>query len=104
MAIILRVDTNVLKDQSNLVRDDIREIERCWNNIGKLINGTRGYWEGEASDAHIKVYRDIEPDVVKVIQRLKQNPVKLQMDAGIYDGTEQAISAEVTALPNEVFK
>lgn len=103
MSINLRVDTNVMKDQSNLVRNDVKAIERHWKSIGKLINGTRNYWEGEASDAHIKIYRDIEADVDKIIQRLNENPVKLQMMAGVYDPAEQSIAAEANNLPNDIF-
>ena len=103
MTVYVRVDTNVMKDQSNLVRNDIKNIERHWKSIGKLINGTRSYWEGEASDAHIKIYRDVEPDVNKVIQRLSENPVKLQMEAGVYEAAEQAATADGNALPNDIF-
>ena len=102
-SINLRVDTNVMKDQSNLVRRDIRNIERHWKNIKKLIKGTRNYWEGEASDAHIKVLRDMEADVEKVLKRLNENPVKLQMEAGVYEAAEQAAVAEGNSLPNDIF-
>jgi WXG100 family type VII secretion target len=103
MAIMLRVTTEVLKDQSNQVRSDVQNIQRRWQNIQKLINGTRSYWEGEASDAHIKVYRDVEDDVTKIIQRLAENPVKLQQMAGIYDADEAKAAQTANSLPTEVF-
>lgn len=103
MSINLRVDTNVMKDQSNLVRNDVKNIERHWKSIGKLINGTKNYWAGEASDAHFKLYKEIEADVDKIIQRLNENPVKLQMEAGVYEAAEQAATAEGNALPNDIF-
>ena len=103
MSIVLKVDTNIMKDQSNLVRNDVKNIERHWKSISKLINGTRNYWEGEASDAHIKLFRDMEADVEKVIARLNENPVKLQQEAGVYEAAEQAAAAEGNSLPNELF-
>ena len=103
MSIYLRVDTNVMKDQSNLVRNDINNIKRHWEKISSLINGTRGYWEGEASDAHIRIYRDIEDDVNKIIQRLEENPVKLQIEAGVYEAAETAATAEGSSLPTDIF-
>jgi WXG100 family type VII secretion target len=103
MSINIRVDTNVLKDQSNLVLNDVKNIERHWQSICKLVESTRNYWEGEASDAHVKVFREIQPDVEKVIKRLNDNPVKLQMEAGVYEATEQEVTAVGNNLPNDIF-
>lgn len=103
MNVNLRVDTNVMKDQSNLVRDDVKSIERHWRNICKLIKNTRSYWEGEASDAHIKIFREIEPEVEKVLKNLNENPVKLQTAAGVYDATEQELTSVGNSLPDDIF-
>ena len=103
MSINLRVDTNVLKDQSNLVLNDVKNIERHWKSICKLVESTRNYWEGEASDAHVKIFRDIEPDVEKVLKRLNDNPVKLQMEAGVYEATEKEVASVGNSLPDDIF-
>ena len=99
----LRVNTDVMKDQSNLVRNDVDNIKRHWTSIEKIIKGSRNYWEGEASDAHIKVYRDIEADVNKVISRLADNAVKLQQDAGVYEAAEATIQGETSQLKSNIF-
>ncbi len=103
MNINLRVDTNVMKDQSNLVRNDVKNIERHWKGICRLIQNTRSYWEGEASDTHFKIFHDIEPDVEKVLKRLNENPVKLQMEAGVYEAAENEVTAVGNSLPDEIF-
>lgn len=103
MNINLRVDTNVMKDQSNLVRNDVKNIERHWKSICQLVKNTRSYWEGEASDAHIKIFREAEPDVEKVLKRLNDNPVKLQMEAGVYEAAEQEVAAIGNSLPDDIF-
>ena len=99
----LRVNTDVMKDQSNLVRNDVKNTERHWNSIGKLIKESRNYWEGEASDAHYKLYKDMKVDVDKVIKRLNENPVKLQMEAGVYDEAEKEATAESQPLQTDIF-
>lgn len=103
MSINIKVSTDALRDQSNLVREDVRNIDRNWKNIGKLITSSRSYWEGEASDAHVKVYREIEADVEKVIKRLGDNAVKLQQDAGIYEEVENAVKGETGQLKSDIF-
>ena len=103
MSINLRVDTNVMKDQSNLVRNDVKNIERHWKSIIQLVERTKSYWEGEASDTHIKIFRDIEPDVETVLKRLNENPVKLQMEAGVYEAAEQEVASVGNSLPDDIF-
>lgn len=99
----IRVTPQVLKDQSNLVIEDIKSIKKHWEGIEDLVKGSKSYWEGDASDTHLRLLKDVEDDVNKLIERLGENPVKLQMMAGVYEvaeGDAQAASAE---LPEDVF-
>lgn len=101
--IILKVDTGVMKDQANQVMTDVRNIEKHWNSIGKLINNSRNYWEGEASDAHIKIFREVEGDIDKIIQTLKQEHIKLQQMAGIYEDADTKAEQQSQPLQTEIF-
>lgn len=103
MNVTLRVDTNVMKDQANLVSDDVKKIDSHWKSICKLIQGTRNYWEGEASDTHFKIFHEVEPEVTKVIKRLNDNHIKLQIEAGVYEDTEGKAAAEGNSLPDAIF-
>ena len=99
----IKVTPTELKNQSDQVLADIKSIESHWKGIGTLINGTKNYWEGEASNTHVRIYKDIEDDVNKVITRLKENPVKLQTMAGVYDEAESSAEAAASQLPTNVF-
>jgi len=100
---IIRVTPQVLKDQSNLVLDDIRTIEKNWGKITDLVNGSKSYWEGDASETHIRLFKDVEEEVNKLIGRLKQNPVKPQTMAGVYEVTEGEAEAGAAELPEDLF-
>lgn len=100
---IIRVTPAELKNQSNLVMADLKSIEKHWKSIETLVNGTKNYWEGDASNTHIRNYKDIKDDVDKVIKRLKENPVKLQTMAGVYDEAEESAKATANELPTNVF-
>lgn len=100
---IIKVTPAELRNQSNQVLADIKAIEKHWKSIGDIVTGTKNYWEGDASNTHIRIYRDVEDDVNKIIDRLKENPVKLQTMAGIYDEAESAAEAKAAELPTDVF-
>lgn len=99
----IKVTPTELKNQSNQVLADIKSIEKHWKNIGTIVKGTKNYWEGEASNTHLKIYKDIEDDVNKVIKRLKENPVKLQTMAGVYDEAETNAVSAASELPTDIF-
>lgn len=99
----IKVTPQELLNQSNLVLEDIREIEKHWKGITDLVNGTKNYWEGEASSTHIGIYQDVEEEVNAIIKRLGDNPVKLQIMAGVYEGAERTAEAAAATLPSDVF-
>jgi uncharacterized protein YukE len=103
-SVYIKVNTDLMIRQSNQVREDVSKIDRNWKGIGDLIKRSKSYWEGEASDAHIKAYKEIEDDVNKVIKRLAENAVKLQKDAGIYESANAAIEGEIGNLKVDIFK
>lgn len=99
----IRVTPQALREQSGLVASDIKEIEKHWKRISDLVAGSKNYWEGEASGTHIGIYNDISDEVSGLIKRLGQNPVKLQMMAGVYDGAEGEAMSAAAELPADVF-
>ena len=100
----VRVNTDSMLNQSNLVKEDVEKIDTKWKSIADLIKGSKGYWEGEASDAHIKAFKEIEDDVEMVIKRLGENVITLQKDAGIYESANAAIEGEIGNLKVDIFK
>ena len=100
---IIRVTPDELKNQSNQVLADIKEIEKHWKAITDRVNGTRHYWEGEASNTHMRIYKDVADDVNRLSRSLGENPVKLQMMAGVYDEAESAAQSTASELPTDVF-
>ena len=103
MNVNVKVNTDIMKDQANLVRNDVRNIDKHWKSICKLVQSTRSYWEGEASDTHFKVFHDVEPDVTKVITRLDSNHEKLMIEAGVYEAAEKNAEGEANSLVSDIF-
>lgn len=99
----VRVNTDSMLNQSNLVKEDVEKIDTKWKSIADLIKGSKGYWEGEASDAHIKAFKEIEDDVEMVIKRLGENVITLQKDAGIYVDVTKRIDSTIDKLKTDIF-
>ena len=100
---IIKVTPAELKNQSNQVSADIKSIEKHWKSIGDIVRGTKNYWEGDASSTHIRIYKDVEDDVNKILARMRENPVKLLTMAGIYEETETNAEAQAAELPTDIF-
>lgn len=102
--VILRVDPEVLKRKSTDITNKIREIESAFGGIDSLINATRGYWTGDSSEKYQRYFKDIKPDMEKVIKRLKEHPKDLLDMAGLYVKGEDAASKVAAALPADVIE
>lgn len=102
--IILQVDPELLKRKSANITNKIGEIERAFGAIESRINATRGYWTGDSSEKYQKYFKDIKPDMEKVIKRLKEHPKDLLDMAGLYVKGESAASEIATALPADVIE
>ena len=49
------------------------------------------------------IYRDVKDDVDKILKRLKENPVKLQQMAGVYEVNEGYAVNTANELPTDLF-
>lgn len=101
-SITLKVTPEELKKKSDEISKEISAIETDFGKIEQLVIGTKKYWEGEASDQHIKSFNKMKDDLKTIIKRLKEHPKDLQEMAGVYEETEQSIKQIASALPVDV--
>lgn len=102
--ITLQVDPEVLKRKSADITNKIGEIERAFGGIESRINATKGFWTGDSSERYQRYFKDIKPDMEKVIQRLKEHPKDLLEMAGLYEKGESVASEVSMALPVDVIE
>ena len=48
----LKVDPEVLRAQSNAVENERRKMQSYFDDLKAVIEGSSGYWYGEAGEAH----------------------------------------------------
>ena len=58
MAIQLKVTPDELKNKAVSIKTSITDIERELDDITATILGTKKYWQGDASDMHLKDHPD----------------------------------------------
>ncbi|MDE6434730.1 MAG: WXG100 family type VII secretion target [Lachnospiraceae bacterium] len=101
-SINLKVTPDQLKKKSGEIKKEIKAIENDFTKVDEYVTGTKKYWEGEASDVHIKGYNKMKDDFKTIIKRLKEHPKDLETMAGVYEDTENSIKTAISGLPTDV--
>jgi WXG100 family type VII secretion target len=99
---VLKVSVDTLKSKASEIQTQVNNVEKNWEKMSQIIQNSKSYWEGEASDEHQKYRTDIEDDVQVMIKRLKEHPTNLLEMAGVYEETEQEIVQLTSALPDDI--
>jgi WXG100 family type VII secretion target len=102
MQIKLKVDPATLKAKAQEVQGQINTFEKNWNQMAGIIQKTKGYWVGEASNLHQKHYEEYKEDVEKILKMLKEHPVDLMKMAGVYEEHEAKAVALTQSLSGDV--
>lgn len=102
MSITLKVKPEVLKTKATAITSSIQDIERELGEIGRVVLGTKNYWEGDASNQHQSYYKTIQEDVPTVLKRLKEHPKDLLTMAELYDASEEANQQLANKLPENI--
>ncbi len=98
----LKVTPDQLKSKSQEIQKEISAIEADFQKIDDYVTGTKKYWEGEASNTHIKSYNKMKDDFKTIVKRLKEHPKDLEQMAGVYESAESTIQSIATALPTDI--
>ena len=103
MDVRLSVSPQGLTSQANEISAAIRRVSQIWGNLETVVNRTRGYWEGDASQIHMQYFRDNRKEAEEIIRRLQKYPDELLQMAGLYVEADNRASELTSALPNIVF-
>ena len=98
----LKVSPDVLKSKAQEITTQINKVQSDWNKISSLIENSKTYWEGDASNVHRKSKKNLEDDVDRIIKRLKEHPSDLLAMAGVYIDAEQKATQIANSLPDDI--
>ncbi len=98
----LKVTPEVLKAKAQEITTQINKIQADWNKVSTLVENSKSYWEGEASEVHRKLKKEMDDDVVRIIKRLKEHPDDLLKMADIYLDVDRKVTQVISSLPDDV--
>ncbi|HCT91640.1 MAG TPA: hypothetical protein DF613_09735 [Lachnospiraceae bacterium] len=98
----LRVDPGELKAKAREVQGQIHHFESSFRRLSQIIQGTKGYWDGTASQTHQRQFADIQADMDGTIKKLKKHPENLLDMAKVYEAAEETSYREALALAEDV--
>ena len=99
---VLKVTPDQLKSKSTVIENQITSFEKSWEQVMQIINNSKGYWIGDASQTHQKAFKVCQEDVQHIIKRLREHPEDLKRMSGIYEKTENLAVGLAQALPTDV--
>ena len=99
---LLRVDSQELASIAGRLQEDISKLNNAYTKIEQIVNKSQRYWQGEASDNHVRKNDDIKADYTKVYTELAKEPSNLYKIAGVYEQAEEATTEISMSLPIEV--
>lgn len=97
----LTVTPERLQEKAVTVQKRIRQMKQDFTDLENCVNRTRGYWIGEAGDAHREFYTSKKEDIRAAFARLDEDVSDLQSMAAVYARTEQAAAALAEDLPSD---
>ena len=102
MGIILKVTTEKLMNTASDIENQLKDVDAQLKQIGQDIRRTRGFWEGDASDTHMKQYEALEPEIQEIIAKLQKRPSELLKMAELYSETETQAKEAAMSLVADV--
>ena len=102
MAVQLKVTPAELKNAAGEISGQIRQVENGFGNLEREINASRNYWEGDASNAHLKYYESFKDEIAMALRRLKEHPTDLLRMAGLYEDNEKEAVQIAASLSDDV--
>ena len=101
MDITLRVKPEALRTKSAEFTRIIDDIEKRFQRIMDISGKTRGYWIGAAGDKDRQGYSSYQTDISFIMKRLREHPVDLLQQAGIYEEAERKAATRNAALKTD---
>lgn len=98
------VTPEVLLSQATQVSMSLDKMKRSFSETESILNGTIGYWNGEAADYQRRAFREFSPKVDEMLTRIRERVDTLKQIAQIYVGVEASVIATTEPLPSDILK
>ena len=98
----LRVTPEVLIQKAESVSAHVSSVQKHLTAMREAVEHSRGYWNGEAGDAHRRTYEDRQPVLEEILKRFQEHSTDLKLMAQNYIQAEKAAVEIIQELPSDV--
>ena len=98
----IRVATQVLAERADSAWQKIQDVRNCFERMEEIVQNSRGYWEGDANEAHCREFQEYQDDIQKALARFMENVTDLRKIANIYQEAENEVQNISQDLPLDV--
>lgn len=100
----IKASPEVMEEKAAEVRSAANAIRQDFEELGRAMERTAGYWNGEAAELYRKLYRDMKPGAEKMFQCLEEHADNLLEIAAVYTATQSRVTAIAQALPKDAIE
>jgi WXG100 family type VII secretion target len=86
-----KVDTKLFVTTADTIGTVAKDLESCFQDWAKVMQGIRGNWQGDTSDDIKNTTEAVQRSATQLIRSLNGYKTVLNEMAGIYDKTEKNI-------------
>lgn len=95
----LKVTPEQLENQANIVRGYLNDMKGAFDSLRSLVDGSNGYWIGEAAESHRKAYMNQITAIDTMFKRYQEHIADLEKIAGIHGENERKSTEFADELP-----
>jgi WXG100 family type VII secretion target len=96
-----KIDTKLFQTTADTVGTIAKELSNGFQDWTKLMQGMRGYWQGDTSDDIKNVVDAVQKSAADLLRSLGSYKKVLYDIAGIYDKTEKKVQESSKSLKFE---
>lgn len=96
---VLQVTPEEMQSAASQLAGYLKTMEEAFASMKTTMQGTSGYWVGEAGDAHRRLYEGQISKTEEIIARYQEHVTDLNAMAGVYGQAEQTAAATAEQLP-----
>ena len=100
--VVIKVTPETLVTKADEVLADVSLMKQNLDTLMQKIEGTKGYWIGEAGELNRKLFTDQKQEIETMMRRLNEHPNDLKTIAGKYTAIEKQVTVMANALTDDV--
>jgi WXG100 family type VII secretion target len=86
-----KIDTKLFVSTADTIGAVVKDLESCFQDWAKVMQGLRGNWQGDTSDDIKNTTEAVQRSATQLLRSMGSYKTVLNEMAGIYDKTEKNI-------------